>query len=593
MRGSSDKQMKDIDLNIDLDLLVSTLAIDLIKSSIKIYACYPLGELSGSLFSFNSDDYLDTLKAYIRSNQKLIKENIDDLPYYKTEHVLILANVYCEINDFETAEILYKKIIEEDPKYVFAWVNLLAIYMNQHRISEAMNCYMHIDPDFQKYAEKEKLNPKDDAYRVLNITKLYAEHQSLDSFRDTSNLSKSLRTEYEAELRELYSFAEFREAQEALSNELYDESLINFSRVTEKVPKSDVLWYLTGKTALEGKHYIIAQEYLKNAIQIRNNVPEYWVELAKSFYHENKNEASIKALKTALSLDSSYVEGWKLAGEMILTIESQNEYEHFLEHLQLTPSSSAYLAFAKGLMKKKRFDKTLSILRGGVDLFPENERLLEMLASVYEHMMRFDEAVSIYEHLIMEGKDVQKYLKKIVSILSVLHDDKRLVKILKMVTSYLPWDEAGLWNKIGDLLMRAKDYLGASEAFRKVASFNNEDPKILFNLALAYQELKLFKKAEETYRSVLELTPKDHAALNNLGNVLKELKKYEDAIEFYQEAIEYEPEKAISWANLGILYEELKLRNEAKECFKKAKEIALKNKDFKSAAKFEEWFNSL
>ena len=46
-----------------------------------------------------------------------------------------------------------------------------------------------------------------------------------------------------------------------------------------------------------------------------------------------------------------------------------------------------------------------------------------------------------------------------------------------MVSSYLPWDETTQWNKIGDLLMRAKDYLGASEAFRKVVSFDENDPR--------------------------------------------------------------------------------------------------------------------
>ncbi|MCE7738791.1 MAG: tetratricopeptide repeat protein, partial [Candidatus Heimdallarchaeota archaeon] len=109
----------------------------------------------------------------------------------------------------------------------------------------------------------------------------------------------------------------------------------------------------------------------------------------------------------------------------------------------------------------------------------------------------------------------------------------------------------------------------------------------------AYQELSLYKKAEETYKKVLKLNPEDHAALNNLGNVLKELKRYDEAIEAYQTAIDIEPNKAISWANLGILYEELKLKNEAKDCYNKAKDIAIKNKDYKTAAQFEEWENSI
>ena len=74
---------------------------------------------------------------------------------------------------------------------------------------------------------------------------------------------------------------------------------------------------------------------------------------------------------------------------------------------------------------------------------------------------------------------------------------------------------------------------------------------------------------------------------------IKELKRYDEAIDAYQTAIDIEPSKAISWANLGILYEELKLKNEAKNCYNKAKDIAIKNKDYKTAARFEEWENSI
>jgi len=574
-------------------LLLDTIASEIIRSTEKIYGCYIPGEITPSLFNFKDRRFLEDFKINLDVITNIIKTNITTLPYEKSDEALILANLLLEMNELDLATQMYENLLKVNPENKFAWTNLMAVYIKQNKNEKAMECYLHLPPDFLEHAVEEKKDPTLDVYRVLNVTTAYPLHSSISSLGDRIQESGEERQEYEEELRELYTMKEFGRGQEALANGNYDQAFVQFSSLESKMPDSHLLQFFIGKAALEGKHYLIAEENFKKAIQLKNDIPEYWNELASCFLAQHKNDQAVKALKTALTLDPSCKECWSLAGAAISTIESLEEYDYFIKQIQLMPSAEAILEFVTGLIQKKRFENALEILQIGVSKFPEDSKILEHLALVYERMGRFDEAISIYEELLISGKSVQKYLQKITSILTVLHDDKRLVRILKMVSSYLPWDEAELWNKIGDLLMRAKDYLGASEAFRKVVSFDAEDPKIQFNLALAYQELALFKKAEETYRKVLELNPKDHAALNNLGNVLKELKRYDEAIEAYQTAIEIEPKKAISWANLGILYEELKLKSDAKECYHKAKEIAMKNKDYKSAAKFEEWENSV
>ncbi|MBY9000870.1 MAG: tetratricopeptide repeat protein [Candidatus Heimdallarchaeota archaeon] len=575
-------------------VLVETIASEIVHSTNKIYACYHPGDINSSLFDFKNRNIIDNFNQNFPAIKESIENNITSLPYKeKNDEVLILANLLSELKEFDLALSLYINLTKLDPENHFAWTNLMTIYIQRGMHAEAMECYLHLPPDFIEYSNSEKTNSSADSYRVLNISTAYPIYYSLRSLGDQVKESKELKQQYEQELRELYSIKEFVRGQEELENGNFDDAFIQLTSIAPRFPNSHVLQFFIGKAAIEGKHYLMAEEYFKKAIQIKSEIPEYWAELADCFFVQHKNEQAIKALKTALAIDPASQRCWELAGRMITTIESQGEYDHFIKQIQLMPSAQAILNFVEVLINKKRYDNTLEILQIGVSKFPENASILENLALVYERMGKFDEAIGIYEELLMSGKSVQKYLRKITSILTVLHDDKRLVKILKMVSSYLPWDETTLWNKIGDLLMRAKDYLGASEAFRKVISFDADDPRIQFNLGLAYQELSLFKKAEETYRNVLDLNPSDHAALNNLGNVLKELKRYDEAIDAYQTAIDIEPLKAISWANLGILYEELKLRNEAKECYQKAKDIALTNKDYKSAAQFEEWENSI
>ena len=591
MTQENKRQIKD--LLEDVTVLLETLVADVIHSTDKIYACYPPGEMGLSLFEFKNETFIDDFIYNFDIIREVLEKNLSSLPYEKTDEILILGNLLLEVKEYDLAIEIFDNLLKFSPENSFAWANLMSIYIFRKMNEKAMECYIHLPPDFLGHSANEKKDPKSDSYRVLNITTAYPLHSSLGSMGSRTEESKELKQQYEQELRELYSIKEFVKGQKALEKENFDEAFILHSGLSSKQPDSHLLYFFTGKAALEGKHYLIAEENFKKAIQIQNDIPEYWHELAESFFSQHKNEQAIKALKTALTLDSSCQGCWASAGRMINTIKTQNEYEYFVKQIQLMPSVEAILKFIEGIIDKKQYENALEILQIGASKFPDESRILENLALVYERMGNFDEAITTYEELLMSGKSIQKYLQRITSILTVLHDDKRLVRILKMVSSSLPWDETTLWNKIGDLLMRAKDYLGASEAFRKVISFDANNPAIQFNLGLAYQELRLFKKAEETYRKVLELNPKDHAALNNLGNVLKELERFDESIDAYQLAIEIEPKKAISWANLGILYEELKLKNEAKECFQKAKDIALQEKDYKSAAKFEEWENSI
>ncbi|MCE7740137.1 MAG: tetratricopeptide repeat protein, partial [Candidatus Heimdallarchaeota archaeon] len=492
-------------------LLLETIASEIVHSTSKIYASYPPGEITSSLFKFEDDIFLKEFTDNFDLIKKVLKKELSKLPYEREDEVIILANLLTEIKEYDMAIEIYSKLSNYNPDNQFAWANLMSIYMLQGKHEEAMDCYLRLRPDFIEHSNNEKKDSTSDAYRILNISTTYPLPKSLKSLTRRAQTSTELKQQFEHELRELYANKDFVNGQEALANNNTDEAFILFSSVVLKQPDSHVILFFTGKAAFEGKHYLIAEEYFKKALQIKNDIPEYWNELADCFFAQYKNEQAIKAIKTALTLDPACLECWTLAGKAIATIESMGEYEYFIKQIQLMSSAESIVRFVTGLISRKKYDNSLEILQIGVSKFPENAGILENLALVYERMGRVDEAISIYEELLMSGKEVQKYLQKITSILTLLHDDKRLVRILKMVSSYLPWDETTLWNKIGDLLMRAKDYLGASEAFRKVISFDPADSRIQFNLGLAYQELSLYKKAEETYKKVLKLNPEDHA----------------------------------------------------------------------------------
>ena len=250
----------------------------------------------------------------------------------------MLGNLLLEVKEYDLAIEIFDNLLKFSPENSFAWANLMSVYIFRKMNEKAMECYIHLPPDFLEHSATEKKDPKADSYRVLNITTAYPLHSSLSSMGSRTEESKELKQQYEQELRELYSIKDFVKGQKALEEENYDEAFILLSGLSSKQPESHLLYFFTGKSALEGKHYLIAEENFKKAIQIQSDIPEYWHELAESFFSQHKNEQAIKALKTALTLDSSFRGCWDLAGRMINTIKTQNEYEYFVKQIQLMPS---------------------------------------------------------------------------------------------------------------------------------------------------------------------------------------------------------------------------------------------------------------
>jgi len=357
-------------------LLLDTIASEIIRSTEKIYGCYIPGEITPSLFNFKDRRFLEDFKINLDVITNIIKTNITTLPYEKSDEALILANLLLEMNELDLATQMYENLLKVNPENKFAWTNLMAVYIKQNKNEKAMECYLHLPPDFLEHAVEEKKDPTLDVYRVLNVTTAYPLHSSISSLGDRIQESGEERQEYEEELRELYTMKEFGRGQEALANGNYDQAFVQFSSLESKMPDSHLLQFFIGKAALEGKHYLIAEENFKKAIQLKNDIPEYWNELASCFLAQHKNDQAVKALKTALTLDPSCKECWSLAGAAISTIESLEEYDYFIKQIQLMPSAEAILEFVTGLIQKKRFENALEILQIGVSKFPEDSKIL-------------------------------------------------------------------------------------------------------------------------------------------------------------------------------------------------------------------------
>lgn len=92
---------------------------------------------------------------------------------------------------------------------------------------------------------------------------------------------------------------------------------------------------------------------------------------------------------------------------------------------------------------------------------------------------------------------------------------------------------------------------------------NKDDLNALFNIAIAYYNLKKYDKALEYYKLVLEKDKNDGDIYNGIGNSYDELSQFDLAISNYKLAIKLNPKKSEYYYNIGNSYFDLKNFNEA------------------------------
>jgi tetratricopeptide (TPR) repeat protein len=94
-----------------------------------------------------------------------------------------------------------------------------------------------------------------------------------------------------------------------------------------------------------------------------------------------------------------------------------------------------------------------------------------------------------------------------------------------------------------------------------------------FNLAAAYQGIKLYEKALDAYQYAIAINEKFDYAYRNMGDAYIRLKKYKEAIEVLQKVLELTKPEALIYEALGFCNDRLHNNGQARFYYRKASHI--------------------
>ena len=201
--------------------------------------------------------------------------------------------------------------------------------------------------------------------------------------------------------------------------------------------------------------------------------------------------------------------------------------------------------------------------------------MAETLKKIIDHLNNDNllEAFALCE--TSEDKKIEHIILNIKGVILFKQQKLELAKIEFLKSINLDKSFIDPYKNLFKVNLRSQDYKSAIKNAEKTLELDNQkNPISYFNLALAYDLNKDYKKAIELYKTVETLNFKEKKVLfNNLAKCFLSAQNIDQAKNYYFKALEYDQNDKLILNNLLILFLRIGDKNKAEYFYKKAKEI--------------------
>ncbi len=237
-------------------------------------------------------------------------------------------------------------------------------------------------------------------------------------------------------------------------------------------------------------------------------------------------------------------------------------------------SSILLLRKADILLDLRRYRAALEML-DRASLFGDSDIHLYILKTdAYMALDEQENAVGVLEEALtkFEGEDRLELLFELSDVYDDYEDFEKVFDCLKMILEQDPNNEEALYK-----ICFWTDFTGRSEESIKLHQQIIDDfpynELAWFNLAAAYQGIKLYEKAIDAYQYAIAIDEKFDYAYRNMGDAYIRIRKYKLAIEALEKVTELSKPEVVIYEALGHCYDRLKNYAQARFYYRKASHL--------------------
>lgn len=261
-------------------------------------------------------------------------------------------------------------------------------------------------------------------------------------------------------------------------------------------------------------------------------------------YFEDKEEIN-KAIEAADFGITQYPYSSSLLirkADLTLSTRHYHEALEILEKADLLGCTdiNLYILKTDAYLALDQQEKAVVILEKALEIFEGEERieLLFELADVYDDYEEFDKVFDCLKMLLEEDPNNEEALYKICFWTDFTGRSEESIRLHQKIIDDFPYNELA-W----------------------------------FNLAAAYQGLKLYEKAIDAYHYAITIDEKFDYAYRNMGDAYIRLRKYKDAIEVLEKVIELAKPESVIYEAIGHCNDRLHNYAQARFYYRKASHL--------------------
>jgi tetratricopeptide (TPR) repeat protein len=226
------------------------------------------------------------------------------------------------------------------------------------------------------------------------------------------------------------------------------------------------------------------------------------------------------------------------------------------------------------LLAKRKYHAALEILDQAALLDKGDINLYILKTDVYLALDMQEKAVALLEEALasFEGDEKIELLFELADVYDDYEEFDKVFECLKIVLEQDPNNEEALYK-----ICFWTDFTGRNEeSIRLHQQIIDDFPYnelAWFNLAAAYQGLKLYEKAIDAYQYAITIEEKFDYAYRNMGDAYIRIRKYREAIEALERVTELSKPEMVIYEAIGHCYDKLKNHAQARFYYRKASHL--------------------
>jgi len=417
------------------------------------------------------------------------------------------------LGDFETAESLYKAILEVHPNYSDVNHNLGMLALEVGKPDKAL--------PFLRAALKE--NSKHDQYWISYIHALIGANllaEAKNAVKEASRLVLS----------------------------------------TEQVTQIE---YKLQKIKLNQKNIKKEKNNKKQAINTWSNKTTKNVAVSPSEQEVNAllaycNSGKLDLAKTSAELlikkYPKHAFAWKILGTILQQIgQPQDSLTPLSQALLLAPNDpEAHCNLGVVFKELRRFSEAEASYRQAIALKPDYAAAYYNLGNALRDSGRYSEAEESFRKVLGIAPDYAEACNNLGFVLEKLGRYNEAEACYRQAIGF-KFDYVEAFSNLGNALKKLGRYSEAEENHQQAISLNPYYAETHYNLGSLLDESRRYGEAEESYREAITIKSDYAEAYSALGGVLKELGRYGEAEESHQKAVSLQPDNVAILARSELL----------------------------------------